>query len=166
MLVRQIGLPLLARHHHQEVIGVVFIVAWAWLSPNRSADSAAGSRTRNPRRPPGTGSLLLLGERVLKAIFSIAAIFAILSSLGVNMTTALAGLGIGGIAIAFAAQKTLENLFGGVSLLGDEVIRVGDSAALVTRPERWKISAFAPLAFGPLTNRALHSQWLARYHEH
>ncbi len=42
------------------------------------------------------------------------------------MTTALAGLGIGGIAIAFAAQKTLENLFGGVSLLGDEVIRVGD----------------------------------------
>jgi MscS family membrane protein len=38
----------------------------------------------------------------------------------------LAGLGIGGIAIAFAAQKTLENLFGGVSLLGDEVIRVGD----------------------------------------
>jgi MscS family membrane protein len=42
------------------------------------------------------------------------------------MSTALAGLGIGGIAIAFAAQKTLENLFGGVSLLGDEVIRVGD----------------------------------------
>ena len=36
------------------------------------------------------------------------------------------GLGIGGIAIAFAAQKTLENLFGGVSLLGDEVIRIGD----------------------------------------
>jgi len=33
---------------------------------------------------------------------------------------------IGGIAIAFAAQKTLENLFGGVSVLGDEAIRVGD----------------------------------------
>jgi MscS family membrane protein len=38
----------------------------------------------------------------------------------------LAGLGIGGIAIAFAAQKTLENLFGGISVLADEVIRVGD----------------------------------------
>jgi MscS family membrane protein len=42
------------------------------------------------------------------------------------MTTALAGLGIGGLAIGFGAQKTIENLFGGVSVLGDEVFRVGD----------------------------------------
>ncbi|MGB9234978.1 MAG: mechanosensitive ion channel family protein, partial [Terriglobales bacterium] len=35
-------------------------------------------------------------------------------------------LGIGSIAIALAAQKTLENLFGGISVLADEVIRVGD----------------------------------------
>ena len=48
-------------------------------------------------------------------------------TLGFNLTTPLAGLGIGGIAIAFAAQKTLENLFGGVSILGDEVIRIGDT---------------------------------------
>jgi len=56
----------------------------------------------------------------------IAAILAILAVLGFNLTTVLAGLGIGGIAIAFAAQKTLENLFGGISVLADEVIRVGD----------------------------------------
>jgi MscS family membrane protein len=43
------------------------------------------------------------------------------------MTTALAGLGIGGLAIGFGAQKTIENLFGGVSLLSDEVIRVGET---------------------------------------
>src|SRR5205814_8242369 len=43
------------------------------------------------------------------------------------MSTALAGLGIGGLAIGFGAQKTIENLFGGVSVLGDEVFRVGDS---------------------------------------
>ena len=53
-------------------------------------------------------------------------ILAVLSILGFNLTTVLAGLGIGGIAIAFAAQKTLENLFGGISVLADEVIRVGD----------------------------------------
>jgi MscS family membrane protein len=50
----------------------------------------------------------------------------ILGNFGFNMTTALAGLGIGGLAIAFAAQKTLENLFGGVSVLADEAIHVGD----------------------------------------
>ena len=57
----------------------------------------------------------------------IVGVFAVLSTLGFSMSTALAGLGIGGIAIAFAAQKTLENLFGGVSVLGDEAIRVGET---------------------------------------
>jgi MscS family membrane protein len=62
----------------------------------------------------------------VKALVLIVAGLAILGTIGFNLTTVLAGLGIGGLAIAFAAQKTLENLFGGVSLLGDEVIRVGD----------------------------------------
>jgi MscS family membrane protein len=127
LCVRQIGVPLLPRHHYQQVAGVVFIIGWSWLLSrivHQVARRLRESAIYAGRR--GTGSLLLLGERVLKAIISIVAVFVILSSLGVNMTTALAGLGIGGIAIAFAAQKTLENLFGGVSLLGDEVIRVGD----------------------------------------
>jgi MscS family membrane protein len=74
----------------------------------------------------GTGTLLMLAERLLTALVAIVAILAILGILGFNLTTVLAGLGIGGIAIAFAAQKTLENLFGGISVLADEVIRVGD----------------------------------------
>jgi len=74
----------------------------------------------------GTGSLMLLGERLVKAAVFVTAVFLILSILGFNMSTALAGLGIGGLAIGFGAQKTIENLFGGVSVLGDEVIRVGD----------------------------------------
>jgi MscS family membrane protein len=46
--------------------------------------------------------------------------------LGFNMSTALAGVGIGTLAVGFGAQQTIANLFGGVSVLGDEVIRVGD----------------------------------------
>jgi MscS family membrane protein len=127
LCVRRLGLPLLQRHYYQLVMGVVFIVGWSWLLWRILQRVAQRLRERaiySGRK--GTGSLLLLGERVLKAVIFIVAVFAILGSLGFNMTTALAGLGIGGIAIAFAAQKTLENLFGGVSLLGDEVIRVGD----------------------------------------
>jgi MscS family membrane protein len=74
----------------------------------------------------GTGTLMVLGERLLAALVVILAILATLGIVGFNLTTVLAGLGIGGIAIAFAAQKTLENLFGGISVLADEVIRVGD----------------------------------------
>jgi|HubBroStandDraft_1064217.scaffolds.fasta_scaffold32877_2 MscS family membrane protein len=127
LCVRRLGLPLLQRHYYQLVMGVVFIVGWSWLLWRILQRVAQRLRERAIYAGrKGTGSLLLLGERVLKAVIFIVAVFAILGSLGFNMTTALAGLGIGGIAIAFAAQKTLENLFGGVSLLGDEVIRVGD----------------------------------------
>ena len=45
---------------------------------------------------------------------------------GLNPTAALAGLGVGGIAVALAAQKTLENLIGGTSVILDRVVRVGD----------------------------------------
>jgi MscS family membrane protein len=45
---------------------------------------------------------------------------------GVNPTAALAGLGVGGIAVALAAQKTLENVIGGVSLIFDRAVQVGD----------------------------------------
>src|SRR6202008_3562217 len=74
----------------------------------------------------GRGSLMLLGERIVKVLIFVAGVLAVLGSLGFNMSTALAGLGIGGLAIGFGAQKTIENLFGGVSVLGDEVFRVGD----------------------------------------
>ena len=50
----------------------------------------------------------------------------ILGIFGVNLTATLAGVGLGGIAIAFAAQKSLENLFGGFIVLSDRVVHVGD----------------------------------------
>jgi MscS family membrane protein len=86
-------------------------------------------RVRNralARGHSGTGSLMLLGERIIKALVVIMALFLILGVLGFNMSTALAGVGIGTLAVGFGAQKTIENLFGGVSVLGDEVMRVGD----------------------------------------
>ena len=45
---------------------------------------------------------------------------------GVDPTPALAGLGVGGIAVALAAQKTLENVIAGASLIFDQAVRVGD----------------------------------------
>src|SRR4029077_7556126 len=37
-----------------------------------------------------------------------------------------AGLGVGGIAVALAAQQTIANVFGGVSIIGDQPVRIGD----------------------------------------
>ena len=49
-----------------------------------------------------------------------------LDNFGFNVTALVAGLGVGGIAVALAAQKSIENLFGGIMLYADRPVRVGD----------------------------------------
>jgi MscS family membrane protein len=131
--VAYLRIPLLHRHYYQQIAGVVIIIGFNWLIWRVGHEILRRVREHailDGRT--GTGSLILLGERILKAVIFVIAVLAILSTLGFNLTTALAGLGIGGIAIAFAAQKTLENLFGGLSVLGDEVIRIGDTCKFGT----------------------------------
>jgi MscS family membrane protein len=72
-------------------------------------------------------SVLPLGSRIVKLTILVLAITSLLSAWGYNTTTILAGLGVGGLAIALAAQKTVENLFGGVSVISDRPVVVGDS---------------------------------------
>jgi len=51
----------------------------------------------------------------------------ILSNFGVDILPLVAGLGIGGLAIAFAAQKTVEDMFGGLSIFVSKPFTVGDA---------------------------------------
>jgi len=70
--------------------------------------------------------ILQLAAKLSKALAVTIGGFVIFYIAGINITAALTGLGIGGIAIAFASQKTLENLFGGIMILSDQPVRVGD----------------------------------------
>jgi MscS family membrane protein len=123
-----LGLPLLPRIYYYRTTGVVMAIGFFWFLLRVTGITMQRLRAHaiNAGRT-GTSTLMVLGERLLKAVVVGIAALAILGTLGFNLTTVLAGLGIGGLAIAFAAQKTLENLFGGVSVLADEVIRVGDT---------------------------------------
>lgn len=71
-------------------------------------------------------SMMPLVRRSLKVFIVILALIAALQNFGINMTGLIAGFGVVGIAVALAAQKTVENLFGGVSLVADQPVRVGD----------------------------------------
>jgi MscS family membrane protein len=127
IIAHYFGLPLLTRLYYGRGIGVLISIGFFWFLLR--ATSFTMQRLRIHALGAGrigTGTLIVLAERLLTALVLIVAVLATLGILGFNLTTVLAGLGIGGIAIAFAAQKTLENLFGGVSVLADEVIRVGD----------------------------------------
>ncbi|MEY4855505.1 MAG: hypothetical protein RLZZ97_335 [Gemmatimonadota bacterium] len=86
----------------------VATAAWA-------ADEGTQARTLVP----------LLGN-FLRVALAIIAMLVALAQFGYPVGTLLAGLGIGGIAVALAAQKTVEHLFGSVSLAADQVFRVGD----------------------------------------
>jgi len=120
-------MPLLPRHYYFEVTSVALILSATWIVWRFVRWSLHRVRTRAlVRGHAGTGSLVLMSERILKPAIFVLGVLAVLGNLGFNMSTALAGLGIGGLAIGFGAQKTIENLFGGVSVLGDEVFRVGD----------------------------------------
>jgi MscS family membrane protein len=124
LIAGHFGLPLLIRLYYYRTIGVIFCVGFFWFLLRATSLTMQRLRTHAISAGRiGAGTLMVLGERLLTALVVIVAILAMLGILGFNLTTVLAGLGIGGIAIAFAAQKTLENLFGGISVLADEVIR-------------------------------------------
>jgi len=71
-------------------------------------------------------SLSRLGRRLLDAVLILIGLIAALRHFGVDPTPIVAGLGVGGIAIALAAQKTLENVIAGASLIIDHAVQVGD----------------------------------------
>jgi MscS family membrane protein len=127
IFVVYLRMPLLLRHYYFQITSTALILSAIWIVWRVVQWSLHRVRIRAlARGHAGTGSLMLLGERILKAVIFVLGVLAVLGNLGFNMSTALAGLGIGGLAIGFGAQKTIENLFGGVSVLGDEVFRVGD----------------------------------------
>jgi MscS family membrane protein len=69
---------------------------------------------------------LPMGKKVSKVIIAFIALLMIMQNWGINVTALFAGLGIGGIAFAFAGQKTMENIFGGITLIFDRPVRIGD----------------------------------------
>jgi len=71
-------------------------------------------------------ALLSLAARVSKLLVVAFALVALLSELGYSVASILAGLGIGGLAVALAAQKTFEHWFGAFAIAVDQPFREGD----------------------------------------
>lgn len=75
---------------------------------------------------PASRSLVPLAARILQVGVLAMAVVAVLADLGYPVASLVAGLGIGGLVLALAGQKTVENLFGAFSLGVDQPFRVGD----------------------------------------
>ena len=62
----------------------------------------------------------------VKIIIAVLAVISWMDNLGYEVTTILAGLGVGGVAVALAAQKSLENLIGSITIYASQPVHVGD----------------------------------------
>lgn len=74
----------------------------------------------------GVLSVIAIGTKMAKVLVVVIGFVMVLGLLGVQVTGIVAGLGIGGVAVAFAGQKTLENLFGSFMIGVDQPLRIGD----------------------------------------
>ena len=111
----------------ERAMGLLFSLTLAWMATVVLDLFAARWHSRlDPRVQAISFSVLPLGRQILKLSLFLIAVLSVVSAWGYNTSTILAGLGVGGLAIALAAQKTLENLFGGVSVIGDRPVLVGD----------------------------------------
>jgi MscS family membrane protein len=125
--IHLLGIPLLLLVYYQRLCAILVIAGLGWLVFPIITRWGDRARLRAIKQSEGSsGAIILLGQRALKAIVVLVCLLAILSIIGFDMTTAVAALGIGSVAVAFAAQKTLENLLGGVSIVADQVISVGE----------------------------------------
>jgi MscS family membrane protein len=111
----------------ERALALIFSLAVAWAGTVVVDLLAKRWHARlDPRVQAVSYSVLPLGRQMLKLSLFLVAILGVLSVWGYNTSTILAGLGVGGLAIALAAQKTIENLFGGISVIGDRPVLVGD----------------------------------------
>jgi MscS family membrane protein len=117
----------LARMILERALALIFVLGVAGLGA--AVVDLAGERWRarlDPRMQAVSYSVLPLVRQIFKVSLYLIAILGIVSAWGYNTSTILAGLGVGGLAVALAAQKTIENLFGGISVIGDRPVLVGD----------------------------------------
>jgi MscS family membrane protein len=122
-----IGASLVYRQYYRRVLWIFLAVAAYWLVTRASREVTS----RIMQRLAASGrmaerSVVSLSRRVFEVLAFIVIGLIALSGFGVNVTAALAGLGIGGLAIGLGAQKTFENLLGGITILTDKALQIGD----------------------------------------
>jgi MscS family membrane protein len=121
------SLPILVRFFWARVAFAIAVVGLTWLIL-RIVDVVAHLMQTHLQQTNQLArvAIVQLTRRLTKIVAVFLGALTLLYLANLDLTAALAGLGIGGIAVAFAAQKTLENLFGGVLIITDQPVRVGD----------------------------------------
>lgn len=126
-LSQHIGISILVRQYFSSVTLILYWMAFLillWQMTNFVFIVVENKMSK--KRNISALSALEFSRRSIKFFLIAAAVIIILKLNDYDITSWLAAIGIGGIAIALGAQKTIENIVGSISLLADQPIRVGD----------------------------------------
>jgi MscS family membrane protein len=126
-LISRSDLPLLERQFWwaTSVLFAIGAATWLLLHVNAAAERYVRQRVHSSQRAE-VASLVRVARWFADGLVILIAVLVMIRRLGGDPSAAIAGLGIGGIAVALAAQKTLENVIGGLSLIFDRAVCVGD----------------------------------------
>ena len=122
-----LGLPTVVFKVYVEGIIVVAVVAVIVMAYRFIDVASAVAERRTDRTESGFDDLLVpLIRKSLKVLVVAIGLVTVAGSVGIEVAGLLAGLGLGGLAFALAAQDTVSNLFGSVTVLFDRPFQVGD----------------------------------------
>ncbi|MGM5484849.1 MAG: mechanosensitive ion channel family protein [Nanobdellota archaeon] len=101
---------------------VLYLIRMSFVGIDESKRAIARMRSEEE----GDSSIIGVFAVIVKIILLVILVLIFLSNIGVNVTSLIAGLGIGGIAIAFALQNILGDIFSSFSILLDKPFKKGD----------------------------------------
>lgn len=113
------------------VVGVVQIVFLGFMF-YKAADlfGLIGAKIAASTASTLDDQLVPLAKKLGKALVLVTTLLLVLGQVGINLTALLAGLSIGGLALAFAAQDSVKNIFGSLMLLLDRSFQIGDQVLI------------------------------------
>ena len=120
-------LPVEINFYIQNFLRIIISIGLVWLLYNlsdifaRYLTSFTASTTNQL-----DDQLIPLVRKTLRFFIVVMGVILILQNNGYNVASLIAGLGIGGLAVALAARETLANFFGSITILLDKPFRVGD----------------------------------------
>ena len=122
-----LGLPLLAAQFMGGLVRILIVIAISWAAysmvdvvADRMAERAANTDSKLDDQ------LVPLMRKTLKVVTLAGGMLFVLENMRVDVGSLVAGLGIGGLAFAFAAKDTLANFFGSVMIFADRPFQIGD----------------------------------------
>ncbi len=129
---RYLNADTLLFHNIIKLNGILYIIAFSVLIAEIMIIMTKRilNMKRFARKDTMSEQIEILFTRLIVALILLVSLSMILNLLGINVLSVVTGLGIGGLAVALAAQDFLANIIGGITIFSSKIIQIGDYVSI------------------------------------